>query len=271
MRLLDCFRHGEPALPLAELVRRGGYSKTTTYRLLTTLEAAGWLERAPDGTFRLTLRPFQVGAILIDSLNVRHEAPPIMRRLALALERTTYLTIPAGTHAVCLERIDRGNAFRVMDLDVGGSQPLHLGAAPRALLAFDENALLPDLLRVGLEGRTPHSITTEQALRDDLTATRQRGYSISDSDVTQGVAALGAPVYDLHERPVAAISIGGLTEQIMPPRATHITALLQAAAEVSARLGSTRLAMTDSAPGAAQGSVSTQFAGAGNTHARTQG
>jgi DNA-binding IclR family transcriptional regulator len=238
MRLLDCFRRGEPALTLAELVRRGGYSKTTTYRLLTTLEAAGWLERAPDGSFRLTVRPFQIGSILMDSLDVRHEAPPVMRRLSLALERTSYLTIPAGTHAVCIDRIDRGNAYRMMDLDVGGSQPLHLGAAPRALLAFDEDRLLPSLLRSGLEQRTPHSISTEDALRADLAATRQRGYSISDSDATPGVAALGAPIFDRNEHPVAALSVGGTSEQMMPPRPQHIKALLQAAKEVSTRLGS---------------------------------
>lgn len=242
-RLLGCFDRGEPALSLAELVRRSGYSKTTAYRLLTTLEVAGWLERTTDGAFRLTLRPFQIGSILVDSLHVRHEAPPVMRRLSLALERTTYLTIPAGTHAVCIERIDRGPSIRVMDLDVGGSQPLHLGAAPRALLAFDEDALLPRLLQAGLEARTPQSITSEEALRKDLAETRRRGYSISDSDVTQGVAALGAPVFDLHERPVGAISIGGLTEQMMPPRASHIEALVEAASEISARLGSTGSAL----------------------------
>jgi DNA-binding IclR family transcriptional regulator len=250
-RLLDCFRRGEPALSLAELVRRGGYSKTTTYRLLTTLEVAGWLERTADGAFRLTVRPFQLGSILMDSLNVRHEAPPVMRRLSLAVERTTYLTIPAGTHAVCIERIDRGTSFRLMDLDVGGSQPLHLGAAPRALLAFDET-LLPNLLQAGLETRTPHTLTTEQALRTDLAETRQRGYSISDSDVTPGVAALGAPIFDSQDQPVAAISIGGLTEQMMPPRAGHISALLQAANEVSARLGSTRELERDPRGAAAQ-------------------
>jgi DNA-binding IclR family transcriptional regulator len=239
-RLMDCFGRGEPALSLPELVRRSGYSKTTTYRLLTTLEVAGWLERAPDGAFRLTIRPFQIGSILLDSLELRHEAPPVMRRLSLAVGQTAYLTIPAGTHAVCIERIDRGSGVRVMDLEVGGSQPLHLGAAPRALLAFNENELLPDLLQAGLEARTPHSLATEGALRQDLAETRRRGYSVSDSDATPGVAAIGAPVFDLRERAVAAISIGGLSEQMMPPRPTQVSALLQAADEISTRLGSVR-------------------------------
>ena len=238
--LLDCFRRGEPALTLPELVRRSGYSKTTTYRLLTTLEVAGWLERAPDGAFRLTIRPFQIGSILLDSLELRHEAPPVMRQLSLAVGQTAYLTIPAGTHAVCIERIDRGSGVRVMDLDIGGSQGLHLGAAPRALLAFDEEALLPALLQAGLERRTPATLATEDALRADLAATRARGYSISDSDVTPGIAALGAPVFDVRDRAVAAISIGGLSEHMMPPRPAHLDALLRAAATISTRLGSLR-------------------------------
>jgi DNA-binding IclR family transcriptional regulator len=241
-RLMDCFRRGEPALSLPELVRRSGYSKTTTYRLLLTLEAAGWLERAPNGAFRLTLRPFQIGSILLDSLELRQEAPPVMRRLSLAVGQTAYLVIPAATHAVCVERIDRGSGVRVMDLQVGGSQPLHLGGAPRALLAFNEDELLPPLLQAGLEARTPRSIATEEALRRDLAETRERGYAISDSDATPGVAAIGAPVFDLSERAIAAISIGGLSEQMMPPRPRHVDALLRAAEELSSRLGSVRAA-----------------------------
>ncbi|HEX8487264.1 MAG TPA: IclR family transcriptional regulator [Propionibacteriaceae bacterium] len=238
-RLLGCFRHGEPELTLAELVRRGGYSKTTTYRLLTTLETAEWLERTTQGAFRLTLRPFQIGSILLDSLDLRREAPPVMRRLSEECDQTVYLTIPAGVHAVCIERIDRGQGVRVMDLHVGGSQPLHLGAAPRALLAYHEDDLLPELLRFGLEARTPRSISSAEALRTDLQETRRRGYSISDSDATLGVAALGAAVFDATERAVASISIGGLSEHLLPPRDRTVSLLVGAAAEISARLGST--------------------------------
>ena len=113
-----------------------GYSKTTTYRLLTTLEHAGWLERTAAGAFRLTIKPFQLGAILVDSLELRREAGPVMAQLASTYDQTVYLTVPHGHEAICLERIDSGAAIRVMTLEVGGSQPLHLGAGPRALLAY---------------------------------------------------------------------------------------------------------------------------------------
>jgi DNA-binding IclR family transcriptional regulator len=145
LRLLDLFERGRPEMSLTELVRRSGYSKSTTYRLLVTLEHAGWLERSPRGAFRLTIKPFQVGSILVDSLELRREAGPIMARIAGELDETVYLVVADGTRAVCLERIDTGQGVRVTDLYVGGSQPLHLGAAPHALLAFDEDTLLPAL------------------------------------------------------------------------------------------------------------------------------
>jgi hypothetical protein len=39
---------------------------------------------------------------------------------------------------------------------------------------------------------------------------------------------------------VASISVGGLSEHLLPPRERDVSLLLGAAAEISARLGSTR-------------------------------
>lgn len=237
LRLLDLFERGRPEMSLSEFVRRSGYSKSTTYRLLVTLEEAGWLERGPGGTFRLTIRPFQVGSILVDSLELRREAGPIMARVAADVDETVFLVVPAGTLAVCLERIDSAQGVRLSDLYVGGSQSLHLGAAPRALLAFDEDELLPPLLAAGLSRRTQRSIVDPVELTEDLARTRERGYSISDEDVTPDGAAIGAPIFGADGRAVGAVSIGGLRRRLMPPRDRHVSCLLQACEEISTRLG----------------------------------
>jgi DNA-binding IclR family transcriptional regulator len=237
LRLLDLFERGRPEMSLAEFVRRSGYSKSTAYRLLLTLEEAGWLERGVGGSFRLTIKPFQVGSILVDSLELRREAGAIMARMAAELDETVYLVVAAATRAVCLERIDSGQGVRVVDLYVGGSQPLHLGAAPRALLAFDEDALLPPLLAEGLSRRTEHSIVDPLDLRADLAETRRRGYSISDEDVTPGVGAIGAPIFGANGHAVAALSFGGLKPRVLPPRSAHVVRLLQGCQEISTRLG----------------------------------
>jgi DNA-binding IclR family transcriptional regulator len=237
MRLLDLFERGRPEMTLAEFARRSGYSKSTTYRLLVTLVQAGWLERSPTGAFRLTIKAFQVGSVLVDSLELRQEAGPIMTRMAAELDEAVYLVVADGTRAVCLERIDSGQGVRVADLYVGGSQPLNLGAAPRALLAFDEDRLLPPLLEEGLSSRTEHSLVNPADLRSDLAETRRRGYSISDEDVTAGIGAIGAPIFGANGVAIAALSFGGLRQHVLPPRPTQVACLLQACQEISTRLG----------------------------------
>jgi DNA-binding IclR family transcriptional regulator len=237
MRLLDLFDRGRPEMPLAEFARRSGYSKSTTYRLLVTLVEAGWLERSPAGAFRLTIKAFQVGSVLVDSLELRQEAAPIMTKMAAELDEAVYLVVAAGTRAVCLERIDSGQGVRMAELYVGGSQPLNLGAGPRALLAFDEDRLLPPLLEEGLSKRTQYSLVDPADLLSDLAETRQRGYSISDEDVTAGIGAIGAPILGPDGVAVAALSYGGLRQHVLPPRPTQVARLLQACHEISTRLG----------------------------------
>jgi DNA-binding IclR family transcriptional regulator len=96
-----------------------------------------------------------------------------MAHVAAERDESVYLVVADGTRAVCLERIDSGQGMRVTDLYVGGSQPLHLGAAPRALLAFDEDKLLPSLLAEGLSCRTERSLVDPADLTADLAETRR--------------------------------------------------------------------------------------------------
>lgn len=239
LRLLECFAPGEPQLPLRELVRRGGYSKTTTYRLLRTLEGAGWLERTEDSEFKLTVKPFQVGSILIDDLELRREAGPIVSELAGKFSYTTYLIVPARREAVCIERVD-GGLVRLLFLDVGGSMPYHLGAGPRVLLAHREAELMPLVKEEGLRRFTEETITSMKALKRDLAEVRERGYSISRGDVTDGVAAIGAPVFDRTGEVVGAISMAGLLESLEPPTEGEIAAaLIERCATLSERMGYT--------------------------------
>jgi DNA-binding IclR family transcriptional regulator len=237
LRLLDCLEQGRPEMTLAEFVRRGGYSKTTTYRLLNTLVHAGWLERRSGGLFRLTTKAYELGSILTDSLDLRHEGALVMKKLADACQESVFLVVPAGNRAVCLERVDVNHAIRIAELRVGDAQPLYLGAGPRALLAYAENDLLPGVLAGGLVPRTPATLATVHDLTLDLAQTRARGFSISDGDVTRDVAAIGAPVFDSSGDPIAALSIGGLASQILPPRPEHVALLQSACLELSRRLG----------------------------------
>ena len=72
---------------------------------------------------------------------------------------------------------------------------------------------------------------------DEVRATRERGYAISDEDVTPGIAAFGAPILDHTGAVRASLSVGGIRAQLFEHRGRAIELPRGAAAEISRTLG----------------------------------
>ncbi|WIB77714.1 IclR family transcriptional regulator [Curtobacterium sp. MCPF17_002] len=211
---------------------------SSTYRLLQSLIAMGWVDPAPArGTYRLGLACMQIGGVLEDSLDVRGLALPRMRALRSTAGVAALLCYRRGTRAVCVERIE-GHDVRSVAMQVGDSLPLHVGGAPRALLASlptgERRAVVDELLAGGDQ---QYPVPPAADLDAELRATRDRGYARSDQDVTIGIAAFGSPVFNHRGELVAAVSISGLRERLVG-REDELAALVVAtAADISADLG----------------------------------
>jgi DNA-binding IclR family transcriptional regulator len=233
--LLELFGEGEPVLSLANLIARGGHTRTTTYRLLGTLERVGWVARTAEG-YQLTLKVFRLGTSAANALQLRKIALPVLAELAAKGGETVYLIVPDGPRGVCLERVEGASLVKLMVLDVGKSLPLHVGGGPLALLAHRDDLLADVLAAEPLV--TPSGMRLPRAeLLDMLQSIRDRGYSRSAGDVTSGVGAFGAPVFNTHGVVVAAVSIGGLLPILIENEAHLSLALCDAATRISAQLG----------------------------------
>lgn len=234
--LLELFGEDSVELSLTQLVDRGGYTRTTTHRLLSTLELMGWVERSGD-RYRLSLAVFRLGSSVANGLQLRNEASHVLSELAAHYGEIVYLVVPDGPRAVCLERIEGRTPIHIMVLDIGRSLPLYVGGGPVALLAQREQELLPRVL-----GDSPCVTPTgktmdEAAVRRLLEEVRTRGYSRSMEDVTHGVGAFGAPIFNARGVAVGAISIGGMADNLMRREDELSAGLLKAASDISRRMG----------------------------------
>jgi len=213
--------------------------RSSVYRLVLTLKGLGAVEPGTArGTYRLGLELLRLGSAVTARFDERQAALPAMERLHKASEETIFLCVPNGYEAVCVERIE-GRWVRSMGLTLGGSLPLHIGAAPRALLAFSPRALWDEYIQNSpLTAMTPQTPTAPVAIRDLLEDTRRTGCSISDGDVVTGMAAVGAPVFDYQGKLRAAISMSGPQLSILgDKRAASIDLIIEAASDVTAELG----------------------------------
>ena len=236
-RLLDLFTTERREIALAEFAEETGFNKTTTYRLLQTLVAVGWLVRTDAGGYRLGTRLLVLGAIARADLDLRREALPLMTQLAASLGDTAFLMIPGPQGAVVIETVVGANPVQVAGLTPGSVLPYHVAAGPVVLAAY-----CPDVEAAVLaqqhERFTDHTVDGTEGLRAKLEETRAAGYALSLEDYIPGVAALGAPVLGADGAAVAALSVGGPIAGFGPDRRDEIVALVvEAATTLSHLLG----------------------------------
>ncbi len=217
-----------------------GEPRTTVYRLLRSLVDVGLVEPGSKrGTYRLGLRLFRLGGAVVARFDERQAALPHMEHLHEVTGETVFLCVRRGRQAVCIERIE-GSHVVSLALRLGGALPLHAGAASRALLAAEPRSAWDQYWGSAgeLESFTPATPRTREQLHEELEAVRRRGYSVSDGDVTIGIAALGAPIRDARGAVTAALSISGVRESILGERGDEMVRLVTSAADaVSTALG----------------------------------
>jgi DNA-binding IclR family transcriptional regulator len=207
---------------------------------LALLEQRGYVDRDADSRrYRIGVRLFELGARFHNQLDIRRAALPELTSLVEQTQQAAFLCIRDGDDALCLERVGTRHRVRLFALQLGERQPLHCGAAPRALLAgLSDGDIHAYAKRTALPRFTSNTITTLEELISDAHHTRDCGFVVSDQDVTVGIAAVGAPVCDHTGQVVAAISVSGLAASYTPERVGELADAVRNAAQVlSSRLG----------------------------------
>ncbi len=230
---------------LGDLAKRTGLAKPTARRVLASLEQHRFCERTPDGRYELGLGAFELGMRLYNRLDLRVRGRAALEALSESTGLTVYLCVPRDGQAVCVDLI-LGRHEHTFGLRLGGTLPLHVGAAGKAALAWSGaqaiDAYLADRRLLALTERT---LLDAVAIRAELGRSVRQGFTISDQDVITGAAAIGAPLFDHTGGVVGGISVSGLRHQILgEARDGLVDAVTATAARISESLGASSEAAT---------------------------
>lgn len=207
-QLLDVLARTDAGV--SELARATGLHKATVHRLLRTLRGLGLVELGPDGTrYRLGLRLLELGGRVLARLDLRDVARPYLTELRDRTRLTVHMAVLDGAEVVYIEKLDSPANLRMASF-VGTRNPAYCTALGKAILAaLPEDELEAVLAKTRFVPKTSNTITSPEALRQDLAATRARGYSIDNVENEEGIRCVGAPIFGHSGRVVASISASG--------------------------------------------------------------
>jgi IclR family pca regulon transcriptional regulator len=243
LAILECFTPETPVLGIAEIADRLEMSRSTTHRYVSTLVGLGYLEQGPSRKYRLGLRVTDLGMSAMNSTGLREHAHDYLEELRLrASSFTVGLAVLDGLEIVYVDRLRsfrRGQSMVDLDLDAGSRLPAYCTAMGKVLLAYlPESEQDQRIAEMTMTKQGPNTITSKNALREELEQVREEGFAVNDEEFTAELYSISVPVRDDSEVLAAVnmaahasmISLGELVDALGP----H---LISTADRISARLG----------------------------------
>lgn len=223
--LLVQFTQARPEIGLTELCRLAKRDKTTTYRHLQNLEAAGFVEQNP-----LT-RQYRLGPALVQLAQMREltvprkrgaEAP--LRALAEETGETSHVSVLSGRTLYTLMSIESPRHSTRVVIDIP-TMPFHATASGLCALAFGP----PDLADVAcrdLRGFTDRTPTSAEALGRAVAETRDTGFGRAIGSYETDVASLAVPVFDEAGLCAGAVAVASVATRFDAALERHVQEVL---------------------------------------------
>ena len=237
--ILDALRGAEDGMTLTEVAGVAQLPRSTTHRLLATMNALRYVEFDPgNNRWLVGLQAFALGASFMKNRDVARLGRPIMRSLMIDAGETVNIgnTSSGGLSYIAQVRPPHDQCAVV---PTGAVMPLNTTASGKALLAFrsdDEiNRFLGDQ---PLARETEMSCTTRETFACELERVRHRGYAVDDQEHRLGIRCIAAPVFDRAGNARLSLSISGNVARLSEQRISRLGQVLtSAAARMSAEIG----------------------------------
>ncbi len=222
---------------LSELCSLIDIPKSSTHRYLVTLQELGLAERKSNDRYYLGTKVIELaGAYLLKS-DLRSDSQAALDELAEMTGETVHLAVPSGTQVVYIAKVESKHALSMFS-HIGARFPMHCTALGKAILAFSDANDLHSVLTKPLQSRTPNTITSIEALENELTLIRSRGFAIDNEENEIGIRCVGAPIFDYTTKPIGAISISAPRDRMDQERFNALGPLVYLAAQkISRRIG----------------------------------
>ena len=193
--LLEAVAQKSQPFTLQTMVEETGLPKPTMHRMLAQLEGAGILQRDGNGRHYGTGQRLMRLAQNVLLNNTTHGARhAVLTQLVRELGESCNITAFSGSEVLYLDRVETPAPLRFY-LHPGSRVPAHCSATGKLFLSQMSPAQRRRLLaNVPLEAFTGNTLTTFEALEQELDQVRAQGYAFDNEEFLPGLLCLGVLV-----------------------------------------------------------------------------
>ena len=236
LNILECFDMGHTELSFSQIVEMIKLPKSTTSRILSTLEYEGFLIRDRETQkYKLGYTVYLLGLVARKSMDVKTISIPYMEHITKITNETSNLYILEGLERVCIAQVESPEPIK-QSLKIGEKYPIWLGATGKSMLAFLDEAVWYEMVKE-LKKFTENTVTDPKEFINELKDIRVKGYSVSLGEYYNEVGCIAAPIFNEYGEVLGCISMSGPIYRF-PKDVEPIAKIIKdAASEISYKLG----------------------------------
>lgn len=226
-------------LGVTDISNKLDINNTTVYKILTTLSKYHYVSQNPENSkYKLGIKFIEVGNAVLDQIQLKEVAKPVMKRLVDKTGETSNLMIKDDLEGVYIDIVESSQSVRMVS-SIGRRECLHCTGVGKAIMAFlPEEEIMRVIKEKGLPKIGPKTITDVDFLRDELEITRERGYSIDNEESEEGIRCVGVPIFSHQGDVIGAISVAGVAFRLSMEKIDEVAAyVVEAANEISKEMG----------------------------------
>jgi DNA-binding IclR family transcriptional regulator len=213
LEVLEILKRSPEPQALHQLTSKVELTKSSLFRILHTLEMAGYIEKTSDGRYVISIdrRPLIPTSLLTRLLRI---ARPHLSELTREFRESTALGALFDNHIEVMTVVESPQIVRMGNTPGNILQP-HASAIGKSITAFQTEERRERLLRsYGILRMTPRTITDETLLHEEFRRVREQGYALDSEETTVDGQCFGAPITINHGEVLAAISMSLPTSRV---------------------------------------------------------
>jgi IclR family pca regulon transcriptional regulator len=208
LRILGLFDEQRPTWRVTDIADVAGLPMPTTYRIVMTLTAEGYLDHLPNGDYRPGVRTLTLGTAALRSLDLVALATPKLQRLGESTGETVNLAVLTGDQVLYLVRL-RNSDLVTANIQVGSTLPaVHTSIGKLLLASLDESDLRARVTKASFPDRHgPNAKVSLEELRPELAQIREQGWAMQDEELAHGLRSVAGPITGPDGRVVAGVNL----------------------------------------------------------------
>ena len=228
LRVLEFVASRDSAVAASEAAATCEYDRATCYRLLVTLQEAGYVRLEPESRkFELSYKVVSLARNILQEDREIETVRDVMRQIARETTEGCHYSVLDGSESVITLR-ERGKQVVSVDFGVGERAELCSTAGGKVMLAFQDSRDIQRYLSGPLIRYTSKTITDPGEMRKELINIRAHGVAYDDEELMEGLRCVAAPIFEADGSVRSTIALSGPATRYTDERIAELEKVLRA-------------------------------------------